>query len=169
MRAVLDAFRTAWVLTWRFVTRMFLDEAGDPSIAQVMATAVTVWYCWWITRMHGGIGPLYRPAEPYVMQAVTAIVALWIVYSAAVKMGAGLFVPVAELLASAVGGVVKAGRVATEVVLERMRTDYEPPDRTVPVGEAELARPGLKRANLVRQKSLGGDDPYRDDETGEGP
>jgi hypothetical protein len=146
MRTKLNAMwvsvRATWVLGWRFVTRAFLDDTGSPSVAPFLVLVFTVWFMWWITKTSFGLGPMYRPPEPYVIQGVLALGGLLIIWAAALKLGVSIFVPVAEVIAQALGKLVSVGSTATEIVRERMKvvSEYDPPDRNVPLAQKELAQ-----------------------------
>lgn len=126
----------------RFITRAFLDDTGSPSIALVLTTVYTIWMMWFFTT-RTGLGPLYRPLDPGLIQAVFTFGAFLILWSAALKLGAGVFVPVAVALAAALGKVVSIGTKATQAVLAQQR-DYEPPDRTESLANTELSRNAAK-------------------------
>lgn len=127
-----------WTLFWRFVTRAFCDDSGSPSVALILTATYTVWIMWFITS-RSGLGPFYRPITPDLVQAIFTFGAFLILWSAALKLGAGVFVPVAVALAAALGKVVSIGTKATQTVLARAN-GYEPPDRLEPLANTELSR-----------------------------
>lgn len=142
----------------RFIVRSLCDDKGQPD------TVLVVMYPWLTFAAFFFWAALKAPAavidanvSSEAVAAVLMITLALILWAAALKLGEGVFVP----LASAVGGAFRSVAGAARGLLSQAREYDGGPDRTVGLIEpgGELARP------LTEEKSE--DDPKDIDRSGQ--
>lgn len=112
----------------RFVVRVLCDDTGAPSTARIVLPPWLVFTAFFLRRALGVTGPDDGVAVEAVF-SVTAITLALILWAAALKLGPGVFVPLAE----AVAGAFHRAVGAASSVWTGVRAYGGGPDRSVGV------------------------------------